>query len=277
MQFFILFFTSIFIKYSVSNYIQCTPTYPQITISFQQPLTIPIDNQDSISNYVSALVCVIEYRIDYDTKQIYVNFKATNDTNRLKENHSEFLSQALWLSFNKESQQPNIAHRKYECNTKDDCARSFYLNTIEHLITVGISKLDEIHMILYSPSNPKPRRCRDNSKPKNQSLVRCGKGLCYAHTIDQKQYCAKDNTPILFSEFQYYLPKLITNERELIEYKCNINLCNKNATIDQIKNILIDYTNWNIDYIESKKSSTIQQNLSYYLFLFSLINLKFLF
>lgn len=275
---FLILFLSIFIKYSSSNYIQCTPQCPQITVPFQQPLLIPIDHHNNLTHtYVDALICIIEYRIDYDAKQIYINFKASNNTNTFKnESYAEFLIQSIWLGFNEESKQPNLTHRKYGCNIKDDCARLFYSNTIVRLITDGKLKLDKINDNLYNQSNSK-RRCKDNRKTGNQSLVRCGKGLCYAHNIEEKQYCTNDSTPTLFSEIEYYLPKLTTDERELVEYKCNKDLCNKNATIKIIKNILIDYTNWNIKNEIQEKSSTIQQTISYCLIILSLMNLQFLF
>jgi hypothetical protein len=82
---------------------------------------------------------------------------------------------------------------------------------------------------------------------------------------------------MLFSEIEYYLPTLSTNERELIEYRCNKDLCNKNDMIKIIKHILLSYTNWN-NYNIEQKSSTIHQTVSYCLIiLLSLINLEFLF
>jgi hypothetical protein len=279
---YLIFFLSIFIKYSSSNYIQCTSHCPQLTIKFLQPLIIPIECQENnnIRNiYDYALFCTIDYRIDYDAKEIYVNFKASNDTHTFKQqNLSEFLIQTIWLGFNQESNQPNITHRKYGCNTKNDCARSYYLNTIEYLITDGKLKLDEINLELYNQSKKSIHRCRDNNRVGNRSAVRCRNGLCYAHNIDGKQYCTSDNTPTLFSEIEYYLPKFEENERELIEYKCNKHLCNRNETMEIIKNILLNYTNWNtVENQIKEKSSTIQKAISYCLIILSLINLQFLF
>jgi hypothetical protein len=285
MQFFIYLslFLYVFIKTSSSNYIQCTSQCNQITVSFLQPLIIPIDCQDDNNNltnsYNYALICIINYRIDYDAKQIYINFEASNDTNILfkEQNQSEFLIQTIWLGFNQESNQPNITHRKYGCNIKTDCARLFYLNTIEYLITDGKLKLDEINSKLYNQTKSLSLRCRNRNPISNRSVIRCSKGLCYAQNIDKKQYCTSDNSAMLFSEIEYYLPTLSTNERELIEYRCNKDLCNKNDMIKIIKHILLSYTNWN-NYNIEQKSSTIHQTVSYCLIiLLSLINLEFLF
>jgi hypothetical protein len=293
MQFFncVILYLFLCIKYSSSSYIQCTSHCSKLTVSFLKPLTIPPEcqeNQNNINIYDTALVCLIDYSIDYDAKNIYITFKATNDTNMInkQQNQSEYLIQIVSLGFNQESGESNITHRTYGCNTKPDCARQFYLHTIERLITNGKSKLDKITYNLYNQSVPinksTRRRCKDSSKVGNDSLVRCRTGLCYAHTIDKKQYCTSDKTLTLFSEFEYHLPKSVNNEREAIKYTCNRDLCNRNGMIDIIRNILYDYTNWNNRYtieqpIEIKSSSTIRQIVSYYLIFVSLINLQFLF
>jgi len=291
MRFFIylILFLYIFIKISSSNYIQCTSQCNQITVSFLQPLILPIDCQDNNNNnnnlrnsYDYALICFINYRIDYNAKQIYINFEASNDTNIFKEqNQSEVLIQSLWLGFNQESNQPNIADRKYSCNTKNDCARLFYLNTIEYLIKDGKLKLDEINSKLFNQTKPLRLRCINSTQTSNRSITRCSYGLCYAHNIDKKQYCTSDNSAMLFSQIEYYLPTSLANKVELVEYKCNTDLCNKNAMIKMIKNILLNYTNGNDNYFIGtnieQKSSTIHQTVSYCLIILSLINLQFLY
>ena len=268
----------LFVDYSSSNYIQCTSHCSQITISFQQPLSFPTDCQENTNISESALICQIDYRIDYDAKQIYINFKASNDTNLFNDSQqSESLLQTIWLGFTQEFNQPNITHRSYRCNTKSDCARLFYLNTIEYLITDGQLKLNEISLKLYNQTKSL-RRCTNNFKSMNRSITRCTKGLCYAHSYDKKRYCTPDITPMFFSEIEYQIPKSLGNQRELVEYKCNKDLCNGNGMIKKIQKILLDYTNWeNTHHQLTQKSSTIQQTISYSLFLFSLINLRFLF
>jgi hypothetical protein len=137
---------------------------------------------------------------------------------------------------------------------------------------------------LYDSSNPTRRRCVDSNKKGNRSTTGCTNGLCYAFNIDGKHHCTLDNTPTLFSEIEYHLPVSIINGRELIEYKCNKHLCNSKKMITIIKNLLLNYTNWN-NIIPTKiednpieeKSSTIQQTVSYCLIIFFLINLLFIF
>lgn len=294
MQFFIcvILYLCLFIKYSSSNYIECTSKCSQITVSFNESLTIPFTCQENTNISESALVCLVEYRIIYDAKIIYITFKASNETNIFKnQEQSEYLTQGLWLAFNQEANQPNLVHRTYRCNTKNDCARQYYLNTIKYLITNGKLELDKISLNLYndslSTSQSTRRRCKDTNKKGNNTLTRCRKGLCYAHNTDKKQYCTSDTTPTFFSEFEYHLPISTMNKREVIEYKCNIDLCNGNRMIDKIKKILYDYTNWN-NYVkiepevqeqpvEAKSSSRIDQIISYYLIVLSLIKLRFLF
>ena len=284
MQFFVdlLFFLCLFIQYSFSNHTLCTSQISQITVPFLQPLVIPLEN----TPHDSALLCIIEYRIDYDAKLIYINFKASNDTKLLPvEYHSEFLIQSIWLAFNGETQQPNITHRKYGCNTQTDCGRAFYLNTIERLITNGQEKLDEIKSNLYNQSITK-RRCRDSTLRGNQSIVRCGYGLCYAYSIDKKQSCtSSDNSPTFFSEIEYHRPKSSGNERESIEYKCNTDFCNGNRMMKIIKDLLIDYTSWENNLnsptegnlIEEKSSNNARTLSTTCLLIFSFIYLQFLF
>ena len=289
MQLFIcvILYLCLFIKYSSSNYIQCTSKCPQIVVSFDDSLTIPVTCQENTNISESALVCHVDYRIDYDAERIYITFKASNDTKNFKEQEqSEYLLQTIWLGFSQGSGQPNLTHRAYECNTTNDCARQYYLNTIKYLITDGKLELDKIPLNLYNPSlstsQPTRRRCKDSNKKGNNTLTRCRTGLCYAHNTEKKQYCTKDITPTFFSDFEYYLPRSEVNEREVIEYKCNINLCNRNYMIKKIKNILYDYTNWENHIktkqpVEAKSSSRIDQIISYYLIFLSLIKLGFLF
>jgi hypothetical protein len=282
---YLILFSGIFIQYASSNYIFCTSLYNQVEVSFRNPLEIPVDRQESNSitnNYEYASLCKIVYRIDYDAKSIYITLNANNDTNTFKaHNQSELLLQTIWLGFEQESKQPNITQRTYFCNTGNDCALQFYLNTIQYLITKGKSKLDQIRSKLYKrPSSIDKStryRCKDSTKIYNKSLVQCDKGLCSANTINAKQYCTSDNTASLFSEFEYHSPQSIINEREAIEYKCNINLCNGNVTIAKIKKHLQHYTNWKGEYQIEEKSSTIRRTLSYCLIILCLFVLRLLF
>jgi hypothetical protein len=282
---YLILFSGIFFQYASSNYILCTSRCSQVTVSFRNPLEIPVECQESDNIptiYEDALFCKIVYRIDYDAKSIYITLNANNDTSIFKaHNQSELLIQTVWLGFKQDSKEPNITQRTYVCNTENDCARQFYLNTIQHLITNGKSLLDKIHSKLYKrPLSTGPltyHRCKDSTKIYNKSLVLCKKGLCSADTINAKQHCTSDNTATLFSEFEYHSPQSIINEREAIEYKCNINLCNSNVTIAKIKKLLQDYTNWKGEYQIEEKSSTIRRTLSYCLIILCLFVLRLLF
>ena len=226
------------IKSSSISYIQCTSQCPKLTLTFDNPFSTfidcPIDRPD---NFTTALVCEIDYRIDYDTKQIYLNFKATNDSHLL-DTHipSEYLSQSIWLGFNSESNQPNITHRAYACNRNDDCARKFYHRTIRRLINDGLIIVEEIKINLYNSSSEQ-FRCRNN-----RTTVTCPYGLCYALNIEKKQSCTSDRTATLFTEIEYRQPRNSSRERQLIEYKCNRPLCNGHRMMEKIQNLLLDYT-----------------------------------
>ncbi|CAF3835875.1 unnamed protein product [Rotaria sordida] len=309
----VILFLYLFIQNSSATYLRCTSKCTQITVPFLEPLKISNECQDNnslINIYDYSTSCIVDYRIDYDAKNICINFKASNDTHIYDGyNQSEFLVQTIWLGFNQDSEQPNITHRKYGCSTENDCARQFYFNTIKHLITNGQLQIDKIKSKLYRqsllPKNIALRRCEINNTTYNRSTIRCQDGLCYVNNMNEKQYCTSDKTPTFFSEFRSYLPKSTAKEIELIEYKCNKHLCNNNETIEIIKKLLRDYTNWNNinnkqNQIEEKSSSTIYQieeksssttykieekssstttcqTVSNILIILSLINLRFLF
>ncbi|CAF2409415.1 unnamed protein product [Rotaria sp. Silwood2] len=315
----ILLFLCLFVQNSSTAYLLCTSKCSQITVPFLEPFNIPIECQDNnnlTDIYDYGAICIIDYRIDNDSNNIYINFKANNDTFIFEaHNQSEFLIQTMWLGFSQNSGQPNITHRRYGCSTQNDCARQFYFNTIGHLITKGQLQIDKIKSKLYRQSLSKKkislRRCKNSNTTSNRSSVRCPDGLCYINNMNGKQYCTSDNTPTFFSEFESYLPKPIANDIESIEYKCNRHLCNSNEMIEIIKNILRHYTNWNNinneedkieedkieenkienDQIEEnkieenqteankieEKSSTACQILSNVIIILSLINLRLLF
>ncbi|CAF3006651.1 unnamed protein product [Rotaria socialis] len=248
----VILFLYLFVQSSSTTYLLCTSKCPQITVSFFQPLNIPEECQHNNTTdiYEHGLVCVIDYRIDYDAKHIYINFKTSNDVYKFQEyNQLEYLTQTIWLGFNEASGQPNITHRTYACSTRNDCARQFYYNTIEHLIRYGELQLDQIKSTLYrqtlSVKRNASRRCKNSNTTGDRSTIRCRDGLCYANNANEKTYCAYDHSPTFFSEFEYYIPRLTTNEIESIEYKCNRHLCNSNKMINTIKDILRNYTNWN--------------------------------
>ncbi|CAF1682280.1 unnamed protein product, partial [Adineta ricciae] len=223
MLFFIqlIIFSCLFIKSISCDYIFCTSSCPQITVPFYEPTRLPRRCGDQKNTYHLALNCIIDYRIDYDAQNVYINFKATNDTLNFRDyNQSEFLTQSIWLGFNKESDQPNITNRQYGCNTRNDCARSYYLETIQRLIVGGKQLIDQIHEKLYRTrpfsSKDASQFCRDNTQKSNLTWTRCERGLCYAQNINRKQFCAKDNAPTLFSDMIYYFPRAPTEEREYI-------------------------------------------------------------
>lgn len=316
--FYVVLYFYIFVQKSSTSYILCTSKCSQLAVSFLQPLNIPPECQDNNVTDINefGLVCVIDYRIDYDAKYIYINFKASNDPIIFQDfNQSEFLIQTTWLGFNEDSGQPNITHRKYGCSTKNDCARQFYYDTIEDLIKNGQLLLNTIKSKLYrkslSAKRNSSRRCKNSNTTSDRSSVRCRDGLCYVNNMNERTFCTYDNIPTFFSEFEYYLPRSTTNEIELIEYKCNRHFCNSNKMLNTIKDILRRYTNWNNNVKENsvdeeysdqtkedypvieeysinkvnetianfttKTSSAIHKDVSYILILLTLLNLRLFF
>ena len=228
------------------QFYRCSADCPQQTVNFTRPLVIPAD----CSANISASICLIDYRIDYDAEQIYLQFKATNDTSMFEEkNFTASLVQSLWLGLTFESNQPNITHRQYACRTGDECAREFYLKTIERLIRGAPKLLEKIQRKLSQrPSNSTfKRRCIDSRRRGNRTAILCPHGLCSVqHTTAnaREQQCRRDAAPIFFSESQHFLPAVIPSERQAIEYTCNKHLCNRNETIEAIGKLLQQYTRW---------------------------------
>jgi hypothetical protein len=104
----------IFVHISNGNYLLCTsPFYcPRFTVSFSDPLTLPTECQENNNNSVifeRAFACGIEYRIDYDSQRVYIDFLINNTTSSLEGHHQyQSLGQLLWLGFNRHTNQPNI-------------------------------------------------------------------------------------------------------------------------------------------------------------------------
>ena len=288
---FFFFFFGLLVHGNLNDYHQCSSNCPQQTILFSQPLIIPNECQENnlTDIFHPALICLIDYRIDYDAQHIYIHFKATNDTTIFEGmNYTEYLIQTLWLGFSFDSNQPNITHRQYGCTTADDCARDFYLKTIKHLINKAPIQLAKMHRKLYNQSSltSTNRRCIDSRRRGNRTAISCHDGLCYAHQTHQifndkhqysrEQQCRRESTPTFFSETQHYLPELIPYARESIEYTCNKHLCNRKETIEVIRKILNDYTRWNLPDqdelpLQIKSSNGDRRRYSFELFLITMI------
>jgi len=181
------------------------------------------------------------------------------------------------LRLNEKVKQRDEIIRKYDCNTKkNDCAKEFYLNTIDYLVNGGKLQLDLIKTKLHNESllmgEKSKRRCTDSAKTGNITSKRCGYGLCYVqHTIyelneqqnSKRQICDLENKPpTLFSEIEYHLPKSPQNDKELLEYRCNKNVCNRGDIVKKIQDIIDEYTKWKVIPQENKSINEKSGNLS---------------
>jgi hypothetical protein len=287
----------IFAEYSSTvndtNYILCTSRCSEIVISFSNPSTLPQEcqgNNDITPIHDYASVCGIDYRINYDNQEIYINFQASNHTGSLEDQtSSEFLVQTISLSLNTYSRQPNQVTRKYACNINNDCARNFYLNTINYLVNDGQSKLDFIKKKLHNESllvGPESRRrCIDSNKKIDRPSRKCGSGFCYARLENFElneqqnskiQSCENYQEASLLSEIEHHIPKSTQKEREFLEYRCNKNVCNRNDIITIIQDAINQYTQWNPIQPENKQINEKAGNLSVKQAMFSYILVLFL-
>jgi len=276
-----------------TNYIQCTSYCSQINLAFSQPTEFPTDCQENnnIKNiYDYALACGIKYHINYDTQQISIHFQAINHTGNLEDGTpSESLVQTIWLSLSQKTVQRNEIIRTYNCSTNNDCARKFYLNSIDYLVTEGTSQLQLIRTRLHNDSlltGEKSRRhCIVTGKSAEKPSEKCKTGLCYLNLKKfelneqelKNQTCDPENEPYLFSEIERHTPKSIQNEREFLEYKCNKHVCNRDNYFEKIQTLLNEYTNFtsknqnNKSITEKKGNLSIKQTISSYILVLFLI------
>ena len=257
-SFCVISLSCILVEYSLAindtDLIQCTSHCSQITVSFAQPLVFPPQCQETHYDY--ALACGIEYRINYDTEDVTIDFQATNDTGSLEDQKpSEFLVQTMFVGLSQNVTQPNVITRKYGCNTNNDCARQFYLNTINYLVNEGPSQLELIRSKLQNDSlivgEESKRRCIDSIRPSSRPSIKCPTGLCFAEEkrynlndqqTSKQQRCQQENRPFLFSEIEHHTPPSSYKERDFLEYQCNKNVCNRDDFIGKIKSLISEYT-----------------------------------
>jgi len=289
--FFLILLSCIFVEQSLTtndtNYIRCTSSRcSQIVASFSQPTTFTPqcpDYKDDADNYEDALTCTIKYRINYDSQQVYIDFEAKKDIDDSEEQKSsEVLHQTLWYRFKEGIDTPNELQRTYSCNTKDDCARDFYLKNINDLVTNGLSQLEAIKVKLYNDSlligEQARRRCVDSNKHKNTPAVLCREGFCYLRLVSSEsgeeqttksQSCTHNLKPFLYIESTHYLPKS-NKDKVTMEYICNKNVCNRDDLISKIETLTKEYTNWDPVITESKiieekaRSSATEQTIISY-------------
>jgi len=129
--------------------------------------------------------------------------------------------------------------------------------------------------MLYNPSliiGPKSqRRCTDSRKTGNKTSVKCPDGVCFANYASYKlneqqnplvQRCDPEIRPVLFSEIERHLPESATNEREIIEYRTNKNVFNRNDKFGVVRNALNQYTNWNPKQKQTDESTPSPENIN---------------
>lgn len=258
MRFFfcLILLSCLFVEYSLAindtDFLQCTARCSPIIVSFDQRTVFPPECQDNQFDY--ALACGIEYQINYDKQEITINFQATNDTGSLEDQKpGEFLVQTLYLGLSSHVAEPTVLTRKYGCNTNNDCARQHYLNTINYLVNEALPSLDSIRNKLQNDSlivgGESRRRCIDSSRTATRPSIKCPTGLCYAHVenfnLDEQrsskqQGCDHDNRPSFSHEIERHTPPSSQKDRELLKYRCNKNVCNRNDFIERIQTLISD-------------------------------------
>lgn len=258
MRFFfcLILLSCLFVEYSLAindtDFLQCTARCSPIIVSFDQRTVFPPECQDNQFDY--ALACGIEYEINYDKQEIKINFQATNDTGSLEDQKpSEFFVQTLYLGLTSPGEIPTVLTRKYGCNTNNDCARQSYLNTINYFVNDGLPSLDSIRHKLQNDSliigEESRRRCIDSSRTATRPSIKCPTGLCYAHVENfnlneqrsfKDQRCDHDLQPTFMHEIERHTPASPEKDREILKYRCNKNVCNRNDFIERIQTLISD-------------------------------------
>ena len=278
----LIIFCFVCVEYSFStenqnNYILCSSRCSSLTVSFADPLTLPSDCQETEGDNTGvsdgASICYVRYNVNYQTQQIQIEFQALNDTDKFQvQPLTHFFLQKLSISLTHPADETT---REYFCNTKNDCARDFYLTTIEHLIRDGQQKIDLIKTKLYNSTllmdDRSRRRCIDSTKVGNKISTLCRVGLCYAHyrppessekNESKVQSCLHNAQPTLLSELEYHVSPEGSHAKELLEYHCNKNICNRNDMIQIIKGIVHEYTHWKLTQDDLNRAQTKQASSS---------------
>lgn len=265
MRFFfhIILLSFIWVEYSLTtgnNYIQCTSRCSSITLAFNDSASLENECHESDrNNFEASLACTVEYRIDYRSQQININFKGINETELFdaREQNQYFL-QTISSILSDDNHEGVQLTRTFYCTMKDDCARSFYLNTIGLLIAEeNTAKLISIKHKLYNHSvlmnEHSKRRCIDSDRPNGKPNVLCPMGPCFASlTYDdaaenkevKTQKCHSERNSYLKGEIKYHITGSSSHKQESIHYRCNKNVCNRDDMIHKVKQILDEYTSW---------------------------------
>lgn len=290
---------------NANDYLLCTSRCSPIDLAFADATTLPSECQDQEDNddiLEPFALCSVEYRINYRYERIHVTFSGLNETEKFDVSRShQYLEQSVTLNLHSELDETDETTRKYFCNTKKDCAREFYLNTIGSLLYDGKSTLTLIKNKLFNGSlivGPSSRRrCIDSDKTGAKPSVPCRTGLCYAHYVrhhhhhdngTKTQKCHEHERPVLISKNEYHITDSATQtQNEFLEYRCNKNVCNRNDMIDIIHGLLSEFSHLNAtkgststaetdstpdsQNIQTKKSSSTSLDASLILVLFYML------
>lgn len=253
----------IWVEYSLTsgvNYILCTSHCPPITRTFNESTLLEdVCHGEDQNNLASSLACVVEYRIDYTNERIRIDFQGINETELFDaQQQNQYFEQTLSMVLSNDEHDGTELKRKFYCTMKEDCARSFYLNSIGQLIgNENPGKLKSIKNKLYNHSvlmnEHSRRRCIDNSGPRKNASVSCPMGPCFVskttvntveNSLETTQKCHSERGSYLNSEIKYHISSSSSQKKELLEYRCNKNVCNREDMIRKVTQIIDEFTHW---------------------------------
>jgi hypothetical protein len=215
-----------------------------ITLLFNNASELPTKCDGKL---VEAVACQAIFRMNYLTKEIYLNLTGGEDPQR---------NYLLDLLVQNKFDEPKIieANTTYNCKTVDDCAKLFYQSTIQILIQ-NEPVLNEIQAELFDPTVVNVQQCSDNQ----DQPITCQNGYgCHGveiienGKIDYEGECRNASTMTIFPR-AYFMITLVQGDPPIssdwnhLGFTCNIhNLCNTREQINKMVKLANDFYPWKL-------------------------------
>ncbi|CAF1000211.1 unnamed protein product [Rotaria sordida] len=215
-----------------------------IVLSFNNPSELPsrCDGQ-----HVETDVCQAVFRTNYVTKEIHMNLTGGSD---------EIGNYRLELEVQNKFDEPKMkdVNITYTCQNSFDCAKTYYLLTIQTLIQNELI-LDKIEEEIFDPTVVNVQQCSNNQ----DQPITCQNGYgCHGYEIiengqiDFEGECRNDSTVTIFPR-QYFRITLVQGDPPLSSdwnhFGCTCNkqnLCNSRQQIKKLVKIANDFYPWEL-------------------------------
>ncbi len=235
--------------YSISNLslvtcLLCTNCV-DITLSFNNAVELPARCNGRL---FEAVACQAIFRTNYLTKEVHMNLTGGNDPKRNYE---------LDLLVQNKFDEPKTinANTTYICKTSNDCAKLFYLSTIQTLIR-NEPILHELQGELFDSTASNIEQCSNNQ----DQPVTCQNGYgCHGVEIiengktEYEGECRNASTMTIFPRLYFDItlvqgdPPLPSSDWNHLGFTCNKqNLCNTRQQIKKMVKLANDFYPWEL-------------------------------